>query len=170
MKKSHAEWGKIDWYKHAIGGMYTDWTEERDRKDALIRDMQSVIDRYKEENLKLMEANGEVGLLYQRFVNIWNEFEHPISPEWDMPDPMRTIHEWASEWKDQADKAKAEVERLLTDLDGEHKHSMKLQAEVEQLKNYLRFMIVMVNGGKTALIALYNVPRKPRPTRPSWWG
>lgn len=48
----------------------------------------------------------------QGFVNTWNEFEQPMPLEWDMPDPMRTIHEWASDWKHQAEKAKTEIEQL----------------------------------------------------------
>ena len=38
-------------------------------------------------------------------------------------------------WEKRAHKAEVEVERLLTDLDGEHKHSMNLQTEVARLKN-----------------------------------
>jgi hypothetical protein len=42
----------------------------------------------------------------QRLVNEWNEFEKPMPLEWDMPDPMRTIYEWACEWYAKAQTAR----------------------------------------------------------------
>ena len=63
-----------------------------------------------EERDREIERLREIEVIAQAFVNTWNEFEQPMPLEWDMPDPMRTIHEWASEWKNCAEKAEARVE------------------------------------------------------------
>ena len=70
-----------------------------------------LISKVKEQDREIERLQKLEGIA-QEMVNNWNEFEQPMPLEWDMPDPMRTIHEWASEWNGAAKKAKARVKEL----------------------------------------------------------
>jgi len=83
-----------------------------------------------EERDREVERLRKIERIAQAFVNTWNEFEQPMPLEWDMPDPMRTIHEWASEWKNCAEKAEGEQEKLVGALE---KIAKLLQVHPEQI-------------------------------------
>jgi len=99
------------------GQILHDWKAEREERakvyEAHATEAEKQIDGLIGEKEKLIaevERLRKIEGIAESFVGTWNEFEQPMPLEWDMPDPMRTIHEWASEWKRAAEKAEIELQ------------------------------------------------------------
>ena len=78
-------------------------------------DVTWLLSKVKEQDQEI-ECLLELERIAKQLVGEWNEFEQPIALEWDMPDPMRTIYEWASEWYSYAKQAKDHITEQDEDI------------------------------------------------------